>query len=78
MDFTPIIFALGVVIGTILLIVFTEVLEKPVLGEIRRVKYGYDSPKKLPKPWVQSFHTTLMIFSYLLGQLFAYIALALL
>ena len=78
MDFTPIIFALGVVIGTILLIVFTEVLEKPVLDEIKRVKYGYDSPKKLPKPWVQSFHTTLLIFSYLLGQLFAYIALALL
>ena len=78
MDFTPIIFALGVVIGTILLIVFTEVLEKPVLDEIKRVKYGYDSPKKLPKPWVQSFHTTLIIFSYLLGQLFAYIALALL
>ena len=78
MDFTPIIFALGVVIGTILLIVFTEGLEKPVLEEIKRVKYGYDSPKKLPKPWVRSFHTTLLIFSYLLGQLFAYIALALL
>ena len=75
---TPIIFALGVVIGTILLIIFTEVLEKPVLDEIKRVKYGYDSPKKLPKPWVQSFHTTLIIFSYLLGQLFAYIALTLL
>ena len=75
---TPIIFALGVVIGTILLIIFTEVLEKPVLEEIKRVKFGYDSPKKLPKPWVQSFHTTLLIFSYLLGQLFAYIALALL
>jgi hypothetical protein len=75
---TPIIFALGVVIGTILLIIFTEVLEKPVLDEIKRVKFGYDSPKKLPKPWVQSFHTTLLIFSYLLGQLFAYIALALL
>jgi energy-converting hydrogenase Eha subunit A len=75
---TPIIFALGVVIGIILLIIFTEVLEKPVLDEIKRVKFGYDSPKKLPKPWVQSFHTTLLIFSYLLGQLFAYIALALL
>lgn len=75
---TPIVFALGFVIGTILLIVFTEVLEKPVLSEIRRVKYGYDSPKQLPKPWVRSFHTTLLIFSYLLGQLFAYIALALL
>jgi hypothetical protein len=75
---TPIIFALGVVIGTILLIIFTEVLEKPVLDEIKRVKFGYDSPKKLPKPWVQSFHTTLLIFSYLLGQLFAYIALTLL
>ena len=75
---TPIIFALGVVIGTILLIIFTEVLEKPVLDEIKRVKYGYDSPKKLPKPWVQSFHTTLIIFSYLLGQLIAYIALTLL
>ena len=75
---TPIIFALGVVFGTILLIIFTEVLEKPVLDEIKRVKYGYDSPKKLPKPWVQSFHTTLLIFSYLLGQLFAYIALTLL
>jgi hypothetical protein len=75
---TPIIFALGVVFGTILLIIFTEVLEKPVLDEIKRVKFGYDSPKKLPKPWVQSFHTTLLIFSYLLGQLFAYIALSLL
>ncbi len=75
---TPIIFALGFVIGTILLIVFTEVLEKPVLDEIRRVKFGSDSPKKLPKPWVRSFHTTLLIFSYLLGQLFAHIALALL
>jgi len=49
-----------------------------VLDEIKRIKYGYDSPKKLPKPWVKSFHTTLLIFSYLLGQLFAYIALALL
>ena len=75
---TPIIFALGVVFGTILLIIFTEVLEKPVLDEIKRVKFGYDSPKKLPKPSVKSFHTTLLIFSYLLGQLFAYIALALL
>ena len=75
---TPIIFALGFVIGTILLIVFTEVLEKPVLDEIRRVKFGSDSPKQLPKPWVRSFHTTLLIFSYLLGQLIAYIALALL
>ena len=75
---TPIIFALGVVFGTILLIIFTEVLEKPVLDEIKRVKFGYDSPKKLPKPWVKSFHTALLIFSYLLGQLFAYIALALL
>ncbi len=37
-----------------------------------------DSPKKLPKSWVRSFHTTLLIFSYLLGQLIAYIALALL
>ena len=42
---TPIIFALGVVFGTILLIIFTEVLEKPVLDEIKRVKFGYDSPK---------------------------------
>ena len=58
---TPIIFALGVVFGTILLIIFTEVLEKPVLDEIKRVKFGYDSPKKLPKPWVKSFHTTLLI-----------------
>ena len=36
----PIIFAFGVVVGTILLIIFTEVLEKPVLGEIKRIKYG--------------------------------------
>jgi hypothetical protein len=42
---TPIIFALGVVFGTILLIIFTEVLEKPVLDEIKRVKFGYDSQK---------------------------------
>ncbi len=35
----PIIFALGVVFGTILLIIFTEVLEKPVLSEIKRIKY---------------------------------------
>ena len=45
----PIIFALGVVFGTILLIIFTEVLEKPVLSEIKRVKYGSESTKALPK-----------------------------
>ncbi len=75
---TPIIFALGFMFGTILLIVFTEVLEKPVLGEIKRIKYGYDSPKKLPKSWVQSFHTTLIIFSYLTGEIIAYILLSVL
>ena len=43
----PIIFAFGVVVGTILLIIFTEVLERPVLDEIKRIKYGSDSAKKL-------------------------------
>jgi hypothetical protein len=64
----PIIFALGVVFGTILLIIFTEVLEKPVLSEIKRIKYGSDSTKVLPKGWIRSFHTTIALTSYLLGM----------
>ena len=72
----PIIFALGVVVGTILLIIFTEVLEKPVLGEIKRIKYGSDSAKKLPKGWIRSFHTTIGLTSYLLGMGISYFVLA--
>ena len=74
----PIIFALGVVFGTILLIIFTEVLEKPVLSEIKRVKYGSESTKALPKGWVRSFHTTIGLTSYLLGMGISYFALAVL
>jgi hypothetical protein len=74
----PIIFALGVVFGTILLIIFTEVLEKPVLSEIKRVKYGSESTKALPKGWVRSFHTTIGLTSYLLGMGISYFVLAVL
>ena len=74
----PIIFAFGVVVGTILLIIFTEVLEKPVLGEIKRVKYGSESTKSLPKGWIRSFHTTIALTSYLLGMGISYFALAIL
>ena len=74
----PIIFALGVVFGTILLIIFTEVLEKPVLSEIKRVKYGSESTKALPKGWVRSFHTTIGLTSYLLGMGISYSVLAVL
>jgi hypothetical protein len=74
----PIIFAFGVVVGTILLIIFTEVLEKPVLGEIKRIKYGSESTKALPKGWIRSFHTTIGLTSYLLGMGIAYFVLAVL
>jgi hypothetical protein len=74
----PIIFALGVVFGTILLIIFTEVLEKPVLSEIKRVKYGSESTKALPKGWVRSFHTTIALTSYIIGMGIAYFVLAIL
>ena len=74
----PIIFALGVVFGTILLIIFTEVLEKPVLGEIKRIKYGSESTKTLPKGWIRSFHTTIALTSYLLGMGISYFVLAVL
>jgi hypothetical protein len=74
----PIIFALGVVFGTILLIIFTEVLEKPVLSEIKRVKYGSESTKALPKGWVRSFHTTIGLTSYLLGMGISYFVLSVL
>jgi hypothetical protein len=74
----PIIFALGVVFGTILLIIFTEVLEKPVLSEIKRVKYGSESTKALPKGWVRSFHTTIALTSYIIGMGIAYFVLAVL
>ena len=72
----PIIFAFGVVVGTILLIIFTEVLERPVLDEIKRIKYGSDSAKKLSKGWVRSFHTSIALTSYLLGMGISYFALA--
>ena len=74
----PIIFALGVVVGTILLIIFTEVLEKPVLDEIKRIKYGSDSAKKLSKGWIRSFHTTIGLISYALGMGISYFVLAVL
>ena len=74
----PIIFALGVVVGTILLIIFTEVLEKPVLDEIRRIKYGAESTKALPKGWIRSFHTSIGLTSYALGMGISYFALAVL
>ena len=74
----PIIFALGVVFGTILLIIFTEVLEKPVLGEIARMKYGSESSKALSKGWIRSFHTTISITSYIIGMGIAYFVLAVL
>jgi hypothetical protein len=74
----PIIFAFGVVVGTILLIIFTEVLEKPILGEIKRIKYGSESSKVLPKGWIRSFHTTIALTSYLLGMGISYFALAVL
>ena len=74
----PIIFALGVVVGTILLIIFTEVLERPVLDEIKRIKYGSDSAKKLSKGWIRSFHTTIGLTSYALGMGISYFALAVL
>ena len=72
----PIIFALGVVVGTILLIIFTEVLEKPVLDEIKRIKYGSESTKVLPKGWIRSFHTTIGLTSYALGMGISYFVLA--
>ena len=72
----PIIFAFGVVVGTILLIIFTEVLEKPVLDEIKRIKYGSDSAKKLSKGWIRSFHTTIGLISYALGMGISYFVLA--
>ncbi len=74
----PIVFALGVVFGTILLIIFTEVLEKPVLSEIKRVKYGSESTKALPKGWIRSFHTTIALTSYIIGMGIAYFVLAVL
>ena len=74
----PIIFALGVVFGTILLIIFTEVLEKPVLSEIKRVKYGSESSKALSKSWIRSFHTTIGITSYIIGMGISYFVLAVL
>ena len=74
----PIIFALGVVFGTILLIIFTEVLEKPVLSDIKRVKYESESTKALPKGWIRSFHTTIALTSYLLGMGISYFVLAVL
>jgi hypothetical protein len=74
----PIIFALGVVFGTILLIIFTEVLEKPVLSEIKRIKYGSESSKVLPKGWIRSFHTTIALTSYIIGMGIAYFALSVL
>ena len=74
----PIIFALGVVVGTILLIIFTEVLEKPVLSEIKRIKYGGESTKTLPKGWIRSFHTTIGLTSYALGMGISYFVLAVL
>jgi hypothetical protein len=74
----PVIFALGVVFGTILLIIFTEVLEKPVLGEIARIKYGSESSKALTKGWIRSFHTTIGITSYLLGMSISYFVLSVL
>ena len=74
----PIIFALGVVFGTILLIIFTEVLEKPVLSEIKRVKYGSESTKALPKGWIRSFHTAIALTSYIIGMGIAYFVLAVL
>ena len=74
----PIISALGVVFGTILLIIFTEVLEKPVLSEIKRIKYGSESSKALPKGWIRSFHTTIGITSYIIGMGIAYFVLAVL
>ena len=74
----PIIFALGVVVGTILLIIFTEVLEKPVLGEIKRIKFGSESTKVLPKGWIRSFHTTIGLTSYALGMGISYFVLAVL
>ena len=74
----PIIFALGVVFGTILLIIFIEVFEKPVLSEIKRVKYGSESTKALPKGWIRSFHTTIALTSYLLGMGISYFVLAVL
>ena len=72
----PIIFAFGIVVGTILLIIFTEVLEKPVLGEIKRVKYGAESTKALPKGWIRSFHTSIALTSYLLGMGISHFVLA--
>ena len=72
----PIIFAFGVVVGTILLIIFTEVLERPVLDEIKRIKYGSDSAKKLSKGWIRSFHTSIALTSYLLGMGISYFVLA--
>ena len=72
----PIIFAVGVVVGTILLIIFTEVLERPVLDEIKRIKYGSDSAKKLSKGWIRSFHTSIALTSYLLGMGISYFVLA--
>ncbi len=74
----PIIFAFGVVVGTILLIIFTEVLERPVLDEIKRIKYGSDSAKKLSKGWIRSFHTTIGLISYALGMGISYFVLAVL
>ena len=74
----PIIFAFGVVVGTILLIIFTEVLERPVLDEIKRIKYGSDSAKKLSKGWIRSFHTTIGLISYALGMGISYFGLAVL
>lgn len=64
--------AFGVVLGTIFLIIFTEVLEGPILGEAARLKFGPDSDKKLPKSTIKSFHITVGITSYLLGTLAAY------
>ena len=72
----PIIFAFGIVVGTILLIIFTEVLERPVLDEIKRIKYGSDSAKKLSKGWIRSFHTTIGLISYALGMGISYFVLA--
>lgn len=68
----PVVFAFGVVLGTIFLIVFTEVFEGPILGEATRVKFGPDSNKKLSKAAIRSFHITVGITSYLLGMLAAY------
>ena len=74
----PIIFAFGIVVGTILLIIFTEVLEKPVLSEIKRIKYGSESTKTLPKGWIRSFHTSIGLTSYALGMGISYFVLAVL